>query len=140
MELLVNIDVPELEPAIAFYRDALGLTLARRLLGGSVVEMTGVSSKVYLLAKPDGSPATGIARDAVRRDYQRHWTPVHVEFVVDDVEEASRRAQAAGARREGEIQTFVWGRLAVFADPFGHGFCLIEFHGRGYGEVEEGTT
>lgn len=24
---------------------------------------------------------------------------------------------------------------ALFVDPFGHGFCLIEFTGRGYDEI-----
>ena len=29
----------------------------------------------------------------------------------------------------------VWGKIAVPADPFGHGLCLIEFQNRGYGEI-----
>jgi uncharacterized glyoxalase superfamily protein PhnB len=45
------------------------------------------------------------------------------------------RATMAGARLEGEVETHVWGRIAVLADPFGHGFCLIEFLGRGYDEI-----
>jgi lactoylglutathione lyase len=28
-----------------------------------------------------------------------------------------------------------WGRMANLADPFGHGLCLVEFRGRGYGEI-----
>jgi hypothetical protein len=47
----------------------------------------------------------------------------------------TERAQAAGARLEGDIRTHEWGRIAVMADPFGHGFCLIEFLGRGYDEI-----
>jgi predicted enzyme related to lactoylglutathione lyase len=140
VELLVNVDVPDLERAIAFYRDGLGLTLARRLFGGTVAEMAGASSKVYLLTKAAGSPAVAGGGTTSVRDYRRHWTPIHIELIVADVEEAARRAVAAGARLEGEIQTLVWGRLAVFGDPFGHGFCLIEFRGRGYGEVEEGAS
>ncbi len=26
-------------------------------------------------------------------------------------------------------------RLAILADPFGNGFCLLEFRGRGYDEL-----
>ena len=52
--LLVNIDVDDLEKGIAFYRDALGLGLARRMFGNSVAEMSGASSLVYLLQKPAG--------------------------------------------------------------------------------------
>jgi predicted enzyme related to lactoylglutathione lyase len=132
MDLLVNIDVDDLSKAIAFYQEAAGLRLGRRigLLG---VEMLGASSAVYLLAKPDGSrPST--STDEVRR-YRRHWTPVHLDFVVLELEAAVSRAIEAGATIEGEIQTRNWGRIAHMADPFGHGICSIQFLGRGYDEI-----
>jgi hypothetical protein len=25
-----------------------------------------------------------------------------------------------------------WGRIALLSDPFGHGFCLLQFEGAGY--------
>ena len=34
--------------------------------------------------------------------------------------------------QEGETCDAAYGRLAMFADPFGHGFCLIQFNERGY--------
>ncbi len=43
MHLLVNIDVPELGPAVDFYHDALGLTLDR-FLDDDVAELSGTSS------------------------------------------------------------------------------------------------
>ena len=43
----------------------------------------------------------------------------------------------AGARMEQGIRTCAWGRIAVLADPFGHGLCLIEFLNRGYDEIAE---
>lgn len=132
IELLVNLDVADLERAEAFYVEALGLKPGRRF-GDGGVEMLGASSAIYLLKKPAHSrPGAGIPG---RRDYQRHWTPVHLDFVVDDVDAASRRVEAAGAIREGAIRAANWGRIATFADPFGHGFCLIEFLGRGYDEI-----
>jgi len=34
-----------------------------------------------------------------------------------------------------------WPRhIALMADPFGHGFCLIEFRGRGYDEIAENQS
>jgi len=60
---------------------------------------------------------------------------VHLDFVVDDLEAAVARAEAAGARRETDIAAHPWGRIALFADPFGHGFCLLSFTGRGYDEI-----
>jgi hypothetical protein len=44
---------------------------------------------------------------------------------------------AAGARVETDIWTEVWGKIIVLADPFGHGFCLIEFLGRDYDEISD---
>ena len=132
MNLLINIDVDDLEKGIGFYQNALGLRLGRRLFDGTVAEMSGASSNIYLLTKPSGTSAS--PEVSLVRDYQRHWTPVHLDFEVDDVPAAVQRALASGANLEGEIQTFAWGRLAMMSDPFGHGFCLLQFVGRGYGE------
>lgn len=51
------------------------------------------------------------------------------------MEAALARSIAAGARAETEIKTAAWGKIVTIADPFGHGLCLIEFLGRGYGEI-----
>jgi predicted enzyme related to lactoylglutathione lyase len=131
--LLANVDVDDLEAAIRFYTDGLGLRLARRLFDGAVAEIAGASSPIYLLRKEPGTLATS---SGAVRDYGRHWTPVHLELAVADVDAAVARATAAGAVLESEVATHVWGRIAAMSDPFGHGFCLIEFRGRGYGEVE----
>jgi predicted enzyme related to lactoylglutathione lyase len=133
VKLLVNIDVDDLDKGIAFYRSALGFRLGRRLFSGTVAEMIGTSSNIHLLSKPSGSSASPLV--SLPRDYRRHWTPVHLDFEVDDVPAAVQRALAAGASLEGEIQTFAWGRIAMMSDPFGHGFCLLQFVGRGYDEV-----
>lgn len=133
-ELLVNIDVADLDTAIRFYGEAFGLTVGRRF-GAFGVELLGASSALYLLVKPAGSQAFPASEQ--RRDYRRHWTPVHLDFAVPDIEAALTRAERAGAIREGEVQTHRWGRIATLADPFGHGFCLIEFLGRGYDEIAD---
>jgi predicted enzyme related to lactoylglutathione lyase len=132
MDLLVNIDVDDLSKAVAFYQEATGLRVGRRF-GSFGVEMLGASSAIYLLVKPAGTSPSASA-DEVRR-YRRHWTPVHLDFVVAEVEPAVIRAIIAGATIEGEIQTHNWGRIAHMADPFGHGICFIEFLGRGYDEI-----
>ncbi len=133
MQLLVNVDVDDIERAIEFYRAAFGLHLGRRLFGGSVAEMLGASSIIYLLAKPAGTLPWRQAASA--RDYHRHWTPVHLDFEVVDIDAAVERAVAAGARLENEPRSFNWGRLAMLSDPFGHGFCLLQFTDRGYDAV-----
>lgn len=131
MSLLVNIDIEELEKGTRFYCEALGLRVGRRFDGA--VELLGSAAPIYLLAKPAGtavSPASGQSRD-----YRRHWTPVHLDFVVEDLPGAVAQAKSAGATLEQEIRTAAWGRIAMFADPFGNGFCLLEFRGRGYDEI-----
>jgi predicted enzyme related to lactoylglutathione lyase len=133
LPLLANIDVDDLERGVAFYCTALGLRVARRLSSIGAVELAGASAPIYLLEKAAGSnAASGLGQ---RRDYRRHWTPVHLDFVVEDITAAVERACGAGARLEQEVSTDVWGHLALLADPFGHGFCLIQFVGRGYDEL-----
>ncbi len=133
IELRACIDVDNLDKGIEFYTQALGLKLGRRF-DAAWAELLGASSPVDLLANPEGSRAS-LDSTAVR-DYRRHWTPVHLDFVVADLDSAVRRAETAGARLEGGgVKEKKWGRLAIMADPFGNGFCLLEFRGRGYGEL-----
>lgn len=131
MPLLVNIDVDDLAAGERFYVAAFGLRPGRRFEGA--VELMGAEAPLYLLEKNAGSaPSTGTPQ---LRDYRRHWTPVHLDFVVDDIDAAVTRALAAGATQEQPVATRNWGRLALMADPFGHGFCLVQFLGRGYDEI-----
>ncbi len=137
MRIIVNIDVPTLGPAVAFYRDALGLTLSR-VIDGDVAELTDASFTFYLLEKPPGLPPT--PSGSLERRYTRHWTPVHIDFVVDDLEAATRRALAAGATQESECVSWRGSECITFSDPFGHGFCLIEFENNGYTEETPDET
>lgn len=127
--LLINIDVPDLAAGERFYTNALGLTAARRF-DDDIVELTGCEIPIYLIAKPAGS-AIGPGGGDFRR-YNRHWTPVHPDFSVANLDDAIAQAVAAGAVQEGETLALPYGRQAMFADPFGNGFCLIEFNAQGY--------
>lgn len=132
MDLLLNIDVPDMKQAEAFYCTAFGLRPGRRF-GGEVVELLGAPVPIYLLEKAAGTqPVPGGIQV---RSYTRHWCPVHFDMVVPDISAAVRQALAAGAVQEKPVQTAAWGKLAVLADPYGNGFCLIEFIGRGYDEI-----
>jgi predicted enzyme related to lactoylglutathione lyase len=127
MRIIINIDVPELEPALRFYTAALGLSHSRTL-DDDVAELTGASATIYLLRKAAGTLAVKDPGSA--RDFQRHWTPVHFDLVVDDVDAAAARAISAGARPETGHVDWKGSRCVSFGDPFGHGFCFIEFeHG-----------
>lgn len=131
--LLVNIDVEDLEKATRFYCDALGLRVGRRFDGAT--ELLGSDAPIYLLEKA-ANAAVSMATDQ-KRSYDRHWTPVHLDFAVTDLPRAVERAKAAGATIEQDIEAKAWGRIALLADPFGNGFCLLEFTGRGYDEITQ---
>ena len=129
MRLIVNIDVPDLAPGIAFYTAALGLR-HNRTLDDDVAELVGASSVIYLLRNEAGSSPGVAIPDA--RDYGRHWTPVHMDFVVDDLDLAVQRATDAGAVQQAARVDWKGSQCITFADPFGHGFCLIQFDGESY--------
>ncbi|HEX9048962.1 MAG TPA: VOC family protein [Anaeromyxobacter sp.] len=131
--LRVCIDVDDLDRALAFYTRALGLSAGRRQ-GDAWAELTGAPVPIDLLAKPPGTAALPTGTRALR-DYERHWTPLHLDVVVDDLDAAVLRATGAGAKLERAPETRPWGRIALLSDPFGHGFCLLELRGRGYDEV-----
>lgn len=124
MQIIVNIDVPNLATAIQFYEAALNLKLSR-ILDDDVAEMVGASSVIYLLQNDAGSSPSASAAKA--RSYTRHWTPVHMDFVVDELWASVARAKQAGAIQESECVAWRGSKCVTFSDPFGHGFCLIEF-------------
>jgi predicted cupin superfamily sugar epimerase/predicted enzyme related to lactoylglutathione lyase len=130
--LLVNIDVADLAAATSFYTRVFGLTIGRRF-GTDAVELLGATAPIYLLVKKPGSPA--FRGGTAPRSYERHWTPLHLDFVVADIRAAIGRAIDCGAHLESDVSEHPWGRIAVLADPFGHGFCFMEMKGRGYDEI-----
>jgi predicted enzyme related to lactoylglutathione lyase len=134
MQLLVNIDVPDLEDAIRFYCAALGLRLRRRLFEATVAELEGAACPVLLLEKPAGAPIG--PQSPLVRDYARHWTAVHLDFAVPALAPAVERAVRAGARLESPIAAYAWGSQALMSDPYGNGFCLLEWRNGGYDAVE----
>ncbi len=131
--ILINLDVDDIERAVAFYTAALELRVGRRFDAG-FVELLGAEAPIYLLLKAGGSQP--FERGGKTRDYARHWTPLHLDFVVADLDSALRRAVAAGAVVEAAPSQHAYGRLALLHDPFGHGFCLLQFEGQGYDELE----
>jgi predicted enzyme related to lactoylglutathione lyase len=130
---IVNLDVPDITTAEAFYTQAFGLRSGRRL-GPGALELLGGPTPLYLLQNDAGSAAT---EDGDVRDYERHWTPVHLDWVVADIDAALARAVAAGAALERPVRERLWGTIAVLSDPFGHGFCLIQFSDAGYDALVE---
>jgi len=131
-KLSINIDVDDLDRGVAFYEAAVGLAPVRHF-GDFAVELVGAEVPVYLLLKDQATPPFPGADS--RRDYARHWTPVHVDFAVEGIAQALARAATAGARVESELESYRWGRVVLLSDPFGNGFCLVELDVDGYDEM-----
>ena len=122
MDIRICIDVGDIEEAIRFYTAGLGLEAGRRLKS-DWAELLGGPCAIDLLCEAPGSAPLGEAH------------PQHLDFVVQDIEAAVRRAVEHGARLERPIIQRRWGRMANLADPWGHGLDFLEFQGRGYDEI-----
>ncbi len=129
---LINIDVPDIKAAELFYCGAFDLKVTRHL-GEGAIELEGLGVPCYLLEKPAGSRPIPLSEQ--ERDYARHWTPVHLDLTVQDIQAVYERALALGAKAESDIRTAPYGKIVLMSDPFGHGFCLIEFNELGYDTV-----
>ena len=122
MKYSVSIDVPRLDDGLRFYRDALGLAEVARPVATYVILDCG-NAQIGLIEKSAGSkPAQGT--DDVRR-YDRHWTPVHIDFHVDDFEAFLTKAINAGAICEQKFEGGPRPPIAFCSDPFGNGFCVV---------------
>jgi catechol 2,3-dioxygenase-like lactoylglutathione lyase family enzyme len=129
IDVHVYVEVSDLDRALAFYVGGLGLRELRRFTP-RWVELAGARVPIHLLARPEPEFRAGAA--TLRRDYLRHWTPVHLDFVVDSLQTAVARAVAAGGVLDRDIVDHRYWRMANLADPFGNGVDLIEFAEGGY--------
>lgn len=118
--LKICIDVADLDEAAAFYCQALELTEVRR--NPRTVTLTAGGTEIYLMLRPGGSLPFPAATEG--RSFARHWTPVHLDITVDDVERSTSEIVRLGGTVEGQ-ESGDWGSLTHCADPFGNGFCLI---------------
>ncbi len=129
INLRICLDVDNLERAIAFYTGAFELKVGRRF-DQKWVELIGAQAPIDLLETKEGSsPFTGAT---ALRTFERHWCPVHLDFVVADLEKMLSTILALGAKLERPVREEPYGRLANLADPFGHGICLLQMNERGY--------
>ncbi len=121
--LEVCIDVPDMQRGIRFYESAFGFAKVAEPYPGVAVLQAG-SVTITLLEKREQTKPSANTPDV--RHYERHWTPVHLDFHVDDVKAALDKAVKAGATKEQFFESAEHGSAAFCADPFGHGFCLLQ--------------
>ena len=117
MEFSICIDVDDVDRAVEFYGRGLGLTVVEHHPDWAQVKAG--AQTFWIMKAPAG------AQGPISRDYRRHWTPVHLDFSVEDIDEAVKRAVGAGGKLEGEIQHGAKGALANMVDPSGNGGDLV---------------
>ena len=116
----ICIDVSDLDAASTFYCEALECIEVGR--SAASVRLTADGNDLYLLLRPEGSMPFPASTDP--RSFARHWTPVHLDFVVEDLARATAGITKLGGSVEGR-ESGAWGSLTRCADPFGNGFCLL---------------
>ena len=118
----LSIDVPELEAGLRFYATVFGFVeKARPFPTMAVLDANNVT--VCMHAKPSGTKPS-VASAELRR-YERHWTPVHLDFDVPDLDAVLVKVRAEGGTVENEFRNQGPKPVAFCSDPFGNGFCVI---------------
>lgn len=115
-QISITVDVPDLSVATAFYTHALGCDFKVKNSDDWAVLSVGALD-INLLVKASET----VAAADQKRSYERHWTPVHFDFGVKDVQATAALVQEHGGSVEGEITE----GFAPCVDPFGNGFCLV---------------
>lgn len=118
----VCIDVSNIEIAIKFYTQALGCELVKE--GEEYTELSFDGLKMYLAKRDSGSNPLIVGESS--RNFERHWTPVHLDFHVSNIESCVDKINELGGKKEGE-SSGDWGSVAFCADPFGNGFCVMQY-------------
>ena len=121
IKISVSIDVSDLKQAETFYVEALGCKKVRDQ-GANMVVLSVENSDIYLQEKKGGTKP--LVSSGVVRDYGRHWTPVHLDFLCENIDEIVAKILKLGGFHEGG-ESGDWGSIAYCADPFGNGFCVI---------------
>jgi len=121
VKISVSIDVSNLKKAETFYTEALGCKKIRDQ-GDDMIVLATENCDIYLQEKEAGTKPL-VSSDAVR-DYKRHWTPVHLDFLTGNIDAVVKKTLQFGGLHEGG-ESGDWGSIAYCADPFGNGFCVI---------------
>jgi len=118
----VSIDVPNLEAGLRFYGEIFGFTERARPFPTMAI-LDGNNVSVCMHEKAAGSRSSSGGEEA--RRYERHWTPVHLDFHVLDFDAVLEKVRARGGSIENEFRSHGPMPTAFCSDPFGNGFCVI---------------
>jgi catechol 2,3-dioxygenase-like lactoylglutathione lyase family enzyme len=115
----VRLPVPDLDAALAFYRDRLGQPLLWRTATAAAVGLPGSPTELVLQAEgPDAE----------------------VDFLVDSLDEAVAQLVRSGASLQLEPFDIPVGRVARLVDPFGNELTVLELSRGRYVTDGDGTV
>jgi len=110
----ICIDVDDVGRAVRFYGESIGLSVVKQEADWAQLK---VGDQTLWIMKSAPGPS-----GAISRDYRRHWTPVHLDFQVEDIDKTIERAIAAGGKLEARPKS----SLANLSDPAGNGVDLVQ--------------
>jgi methylmalonyl-CoA/ethylmalonyl-CoA epimerase len=122
----VAIAVPDLEGSLAFWRDAMGITVNHIEdvpSQKSMVAFLPVGDSEVELVKPT-SDDTGVGKFLAERGGGMH----HLCFEVDDIESMLADLKAKGVRLINETPQVLPGRKMAFVHPKSTGGVLVELY------------
>src|SRR3954467_10766484 len=108
----ICIDVSNLDAASTFYCEALECTEVGRSAGS--VRLTAGGNDLYLLLRDEGSVPFPVAIEG--RSFARHWTPIHLDFAVEDLARSTAEITRLGGSVE-DRESGDWGSLTRCVDP-----------------------
>ncbi len=111
VKISVSIDVSNLKKAEAFYVEALGCIKVRDQ-GSNMVVLSVENSDIYLQEKKAGTKP--LKSSDIVRDYERHWTPIHLDFLCENVDELVSKIVKLGGLHEGG-DSGDWGSIVIQA-------------------------
>jgi predicted enzyme related to lactoylglutathione lyase len=118
----VSIDVADLAQGLRFYGEVFGfLETSRPFAGMAILDANNVTVCMHEKAAGTKSSPAG----AATRHYERHWTPVHLDLHVVDLDATLAKVKALGGAVEREFRTEGPRPVGFCCDPFGNGFCVI---------------
>lgn len=114
----VYYNVRDLERAVAFYQDVLGLTLSYQQRHFAAFDVGGVRLGLHWSG---GEPIPHVARDG-----HGAYAGATVTLRVHDIQRAADRLASSGVRLLGPISRQAWGSLVPFEDPDGNVLKLFQ--------------
>ena len=95
--------------------------IARPFPTMAVLDANNVTVCMHEKAAATKSSPAGTAT----RHYDRHWTPVHLDIHVANIDAVLEKVRAEGGAVEMELRDQGPKPVGFCCDPFGNGFCVI---------------